>query len=85
MLFDHQRSRPHRQVSGGWQGAGSSAVHSAESEGGSVAYKGMVDCFVRTVKEEGWQALFKVQLISPTLCMRHACHSISTCESNDYR
>ncbi len=35
-------------------------MHSAEGEGGSVAYKGMVDCFARTVKEEGWQALFKV-------------------------
>ena len=35
-------------------------MHSAESGSGSVAYKGMVDCFVRTVKEEGWQALFKV-------------------------
>ncbi len=49
----------HRQGSG-WQGAASSAMHSAEGEGGSVAYKGMVDCFARTVKEEGWQALFKV-------------------------
>ena len=42
----------------GWQGA--SALHAAEGGGGSVAYKGMVDCFVRTVREEGWQALFKV-------------------------
>ena len=42
----------------GWQGA--SALHTAESGSGSVAYKGMVDCFVRTVREEGWQALFKV-------------------------
>ncbi len=42
----------------GWQGA--SALHAVEGGGGSVAYKGMVDCFVRTVREEGWQALFKV-------------------------
>lgn len=27
--------------------------------GQAVAYRGMVDCFVRTVREEGMQALFK--------------------------
>jgi hypothetical protein len=43
------------QVSG-WQGA-----RDLHSQGGSaIAYKGMVDCFVRTVREEGVQALFKV-------------------------
>lgn len=40
----------------GWQGA-----QSLHAEGGSaVAYKGMMDCLARTVKEEGVQALFKV-------------------------
>ena len=40
----------------GWQGA--QALH---AEGGSaIAYKGMMDCLVRTVKEEGVRALFKV-------------------------
>ena len=48
-----------RQVSG-WQGAKS--LHAAEAGGGAVAYKGMVDCFARTVQEEGWRALFKVRL-----------------------
>ena len=28
-------------------------------EGRAIRYKGMVDCFVRTVKEEGIAALFK--------------------------
>lgn len=43
------------QVSG-WQG-----VKELHSHGGSVvAYTGMVDCFARTVREEGVQALFKV-------------------------
>ena len=46
-----------------WQAA--SPLHAAEGES-SVAYKGMVDCFVRTVREEGWQALFKV-------CSRRHC------------
>ena len=46
------------QVSG-WQGA--QKLHAAESGGGSIAYKGMTDCFARTVREEGWQALFKVR------------------------
>ncbi len=46
---------PLLQVSG-WQG-----VKELHSHGGSVvAYTGMVDCFVRTVREEGVQALFKV-------------------------
>ena len=40
----------------GWQGA--QALH---AEGGAaIAYKGMMDCLVRTVKEEGVRALFKV-------------------------
>ena len=40
----------------GWQGA--QALH---AEGGSaVAYTGMMDCLVRTVKDEGVRALFKV-------------------------
>ena len=40
----------------GWQGA--QALH---AEGGSaIAYKGMMDCLVRTVQEEGVRALFKV-------------------------
>lgn len=38
------------QVSG-WQGA--QALHA--DQGAAVAYRGMVDCFVRTVREEGMQ------------------------------
>lgn len=41
---------PMLQVSG-WQGA--QALHA--DHGAAVAYRGMVDCFVRTVKEEGMQ------------------------------
>jgi solute carrier family 25 phosphate transporter 23/24/25/41 len=40
----------------GWQGA--RELHS--DHGSVVVYRGMVDCFVRTVREEGFQALFKV-------------------------
>ncbi|CAL5222933.1 g5368 [Coccomyxa viridis] len=44
-----------RMQMSGWQGA--QALH---AEGGSaVAYTGMMDCLVRTVKEEGVRALFK--------------------------
>ena len=50
--FDVVRRR--LQVSG-WQGA--QGLH-AEA-GHAVAYKGMMDCFSRTVKEEGMGALFK--------------------------
>lgn len=50
--FDVVRRR--LQVSG-WQGA--QALHA--DHGAAVVYRGMVDCFVRTVKEEGVQALFK--------------------------
>ncbi len=44
------------QVSG-WQGA--HKLHADSAGGKAVAYRGMVDCFVRTVKEEGPKALFK--------------------------
>jgi len=41
----------------GWAGA-----QSLHAEGGrAVAYTGMCDCFVRTVREEGVKALFKVR------------------------
>ncbi len=49
-------SLPHIQVSG-WQGA--RELHS--DHGSVVVYRGMMDCFVRTVREEGFQALFKVR------------------------
>ena len=60
----------------GWQGA--QALH---AEGGSaVAYTGMMDCLVRTVKEEGVRALFKVgclflraQCIPCFLDLQHPC------------
>ena len=48
--------RPGAQVSG-W--AGATSLHAGEG-GSSVAYKGMVDCFVRTLREEGVRAFFKV-------------------------
>ncbi|PSC67425.1 mitochondrial adenine nucleotide transporter ADNT1-like isoform A [Micractinium conductrix] len=50
--FDVCRRR--LQVSG-WSGAKN--LHA--DHGHAVAYRGMVDCFVRTVREEGMQALFK--------------------------
>nr|QKY15286.1 mitochondrial carrier protein (MITC10) [Polytomella parva] len=50
--FDVARRR--LQVSG-WQGA--KELHS--ESGHVVAYRGMTDCFVRTVREEGFSALFK--------------------------
>lgn len=50
--FDVARRR--LQVSG-WTGA--KQLHASQGE--AVAYKGMVDCFARTVQEEGMQALFK--------------------------
>lgn len=51
--FDVCRRR--LQVSG-W--AGAQTLH-AEQGGRAVAYSGMIDCFRRTVAEEGVQALFK--------------------------
>ncbi|KAG2494767.1 hypothetical protein HYH03_007012 [Edaphochlamys debaryana] len=50
--FDVARRR--LQVSG-WQGVKDLHSH----QGNVVAYRGMVDCFTRTVREEGVQALFK--------------------------
>jgi solute carrier family 25 phosphate transporter 23/24/25/41 len=52
------------QVSG-WQGA--RELHS--DHGSVVVYRGMVDCFVRTVREEGFQALFKVRPVFVTCCL----------------
>lgn len=45
-----------RMQMSGW--AGATGLHH-EAGGGAVAYKGMVDCFRRTVAEEGPRALFK--------------------------
>ena len=47
-----------RMQMSGW--AGAAALHGADpSHASAVAYKGMTDCFVRTVREEGVRALFK--------------------------
>lgn len=54
--FDVARRR--LQVSG-WQGA--LALHA--EQGQVVVYRGMADCFVRTMREEGVQALFKVSKV----------------------
>mmetsp|Transcript_12699 Transcript_12699/g.27519 ORF Transcript_12699/g.27519 Transcript_12699/m.27519 type:complete len:330 (+) Transcript_12699:393-1382(+) len=51
--FDVARRR--LQVSG-WTGARS--LHAA-AHGDAVVYRGMMDCFVKTVQEEGFLALFK--------------------------
>mmetsp|Transcript_29400 Transcript_29400/g.74983 ORF Transcript_29400/g.74983 Transcript_29400/m.74983 type:complete len:340 (-) Transcript_29400:1094-2113(-) len=51
--FDVARRR--LQVSG-WKGA--TSLHGAP-DGNVVVYRGMMDCFVRTVREEGFLALFK--------------------------
>lgn len=45
---------PPLQMSG-WSGA--KDLHA--DHGRAIAYRGMSDCFVRTVREEGVQALFK--------------------------
>jgi hypothetical protein len=42
----------------GWQGV--KGLHAAENGGSVVVYTGMLDCFVKTVRHEGWSALFKV-------------------------
>ncbi len=69
-LHDVQRNLPsffvdtpglHVQVSG-WSGA--QQLHAGEG-GTSVRYTGMVDCFVRTLHEEGPRAFWKVPLPSP--------------------
>jgi solute carrier family 25 phosphate transporter 23/24/25/41 len=52
--FDVARRR--LQVSG-WEGA--RELHSDGRTGSAAAYAGMVDCFARTVREEGFGALFK--------------------------
>lgn len=49
------------QVSG-WSGA--QQLHAGEG-GTSVRYTGMVDCFVRTLHEEGPRAFWKVPFPSP--------------------
>jgi len=56
--FDVARRR--LQVSG-WQGV--KELHA--DHGQAVKYNGMIDCFVRTVREEGAKALFKVKLAYP--------------------
>lgn len=53
--FDVARRR--LQVSG-WQGV--KQLHA--DHGSAIIYKGMIDCFVRTVQEEGVKALFKVEM-----------------------
>ena len=58
----------------GWSGA--STLH-AEA-GTAVVYKGMMDCFARTLKEEGVSALFKVSsraacLVPVLLNLMHWC------------
>jgi len=52
--FDVARRR--LQVSG-WQGA--KQLHASAQGGEAIVYKGMMDCFVITVREEGFRALFK--------------------------
>ncbi len=49
---------PVSQVSG-WVGA--KTLHHTGS-GEAYVYTGMMDCFVRTVREEGFRALFKVRV-----------------------
>lgn len=61
--FDVARRR--LQVSG-WNGAKS--LHAASQGGEAVVYKGMMDCFVKTVREEGFAALFKVNALLLATC-----------------
>jgi hypothetical protein len=67
--FDVARRR--LQVSG-WQGA--RELHS--DHGSVVSYRGMTDCFVRTVREEGFGALFKVRAC---VCVFGAAYCCSLC------
>eukprot|EP01025_Chloroclados_australasicus_P038807 TRINITY_DN4007_c0_g1_i1.p2 TRINITY_DN4007_c0_g1~~TRINITY_DN4007_c0_g1_i1.p2 ORF type:complete len:327 (+),score=44.47 TRINITY_DN4007_c0_g1_i1:187-1167(+) len=55
MAYPFDVCRRRLQVSG-WKGA--QTLH-ADQGGNAVAYKGMMDCFQRTVQEEGVGALFK--------------------------
>ena len=45
----------------GWSGA--ATLHAAANGESAVAYKGMMDCFAKTVREEGMSALFKVRRV----------------------
>ncbi len=71
--FDVARRR--LQVSG-WQGARN--LHATNS-GQAIVYTGMMDCFVRTVREEGFMALFKVGTLQRTHTHTHAPHMYLTC------
>ena len=57
MAYPFDVARRRLQVSG-WQGV--KQLHA--DHGQAVKYNGMIDCFVRTVREEGFKALFKVDL-----------------------
>eukprot|EP00898_Chlorokybus_atmophyticus_P001199 jgi/Chlat1/207/Chrsp1S03121 len=50
-----------RMQVGGWQGASRAilAANGSAEVPSSLAYNGMIDCFQRTVREEGWRALYK--------------------------
>ena len=61
----------------GWSGA-----QSLHAQGGqAVVYSGMIDCFSRTVREEGMKALFKVgfpcALAQPPDPCQHLCSDTS--------
>ncbi len=57
MAYPFDVARRRLQMSG-WQGA--KELHAAaQGSSEAIVYKGMVDCFVRTVREEGFRALFK--------------------------
>jgi len=49
---------PSTQQVSGWSGA--AALHAAQNGKSAVVYSGMMDCFAKTVREEGLSALFKV-------------------------
>ena len=53
-----------------WQMSGWAGAQSLHAEGGrAVVYSGMTDCLMRTVREEGMQALFKVGVLTALRCM----------------
>ena len=64
MAYPFDVARRRLQVSG-WKGAKS--LHATPQGGEAIVYKGMMDCFIKTVREEGFGALFKVSWIK-TMC-----------------
>lgn len=67
-----QEGLPARGVVGVAQMSGWAGAQSLHAEGGrAIAYTGMCDCFMRTVRDEGVKALFKVSRAAPPRVLSH--------------